>query len=94
MAQYVMDSNFTFKRKIIDFVDIDSDKWQQYSERQSWPLSWLYRREARCLLEYEKSLARDFDAGLFVSATEAALFRKLSPDTADKITLWQTTVQM
>lgn len=92
MAQYVMGSGFTFKRKIIDFVDIDSDKWQQYSERQIWPLSWLYRREARCLLEYEKSLARDFDAGLFVSATEAALFRKLSPDTAHKVSFYNNGV--
>jgi sugar transferase (PEP-CTERM/EpsH1 system associated) len=85
MAQFVLDSEHLFKRKIIDFVDIDSDKWQQYSERQPWPLSWLYRREARCLLEYEKTLAHNFDAGLFVSSTEAALFKKLSPDTADKI---------
>jgi sugar transferase (PEP-CTERM/EpsH1 system associated) len=84
MAQYVTNPDCTFKRKIIDFVDIDSDKWQQYSEKQSWPLNWLYRREARCLLAYEKSLSHDFDAGLFVSSTEAALFRKLSPDTAHK----------
>jgi sugar transferase (PEP-CTERM/EpsH1 system associated) len=85
MAQYVLGSNFSFKRKVIDFVDIDSDKWQQYAEQQSWPLSWLYRREARCLLDYEKTLAHEFDAGLFVSSTEAAMFRTLSPATADKI---------
>lgn len=85
MAQYVLNSEFSFRRKVIDFVDIDSDKWQQYSEKQSWPLSWLYRREARCLLDYEKTLAEEFDAGLFVSSAEAAMFRALSPDTADKI---------
>jgi sugar transferase (PEP-CTERM/EpsH1 system associated) len=85
MAQYVLGPGFTFKRKVIDFVDIDSDKWQQYAEQQPWPLSWLYRREARCLLDYEKTLAHEFDAGLFVSSTEAAMFRTLSPATADKI---------
>ena len=85
MAQYVLDSECSFQRKVIDFVDIDSDKWQQYAEQQSWPLSWVYRREARCLLDYEKNLAREFDVGLFVSSTEAAMFKSLSPATADKI---------
>ena len=92
MAQYVLGSGFAFKRKVIDFVDIDSDKWQQYSEQQPWPLNWLYRREARCLLEYEKTLAHEFDVGLFVSSAEAALFRELSPATADKISFYNNGV--
>lgn len=85
MAQYVMNSGVSFERKVLDFVDIDSDKWQQYAEQQSWPKSWVYRREARCLLDYEGLLADYFDSGLFVSSAEAAMFRKLRPENADKI---------
>jgi len=85
MAQYVLDTPLKFERKVVDFVDVDSDKWQQYAEQQSWPMSWLYRREARHLLTYEIRLARHFDAGLFVSSSEAELFRTLSPQTAGKV---------
>lgn len=85
MAQYVLDDSHRFKRKVVDFVDVDSDKWQQYSEQQRWPMSWLYRREARCLLDYEEKLADSFDAGLFVSSSEADLFRQLLPGLASKI---------
>jgi sugar transferase (PEP-CTERM/EpsH1 system associated) len=85
MAQYALPHIDYFKRKVVDFVDIDSDKWQQYSERQSWPMSWLYRREARCLLSYEQQLAENFDSGLFVSSSEADLFRQLVPSVAEKI---------
>jgi sugar transferase (PEP-CTERM/EpsH1 system associated) len=85
MAQYVLGIEQEFERKIVDFVDVDSDKWQQYSEQQAWPMSWLYRREARKLLDYETELAQTFDHGLFVSCSEAELFRKLSPETAAKV---------
>jgi len=85
MAQYVLHDSRAYERKVVDFVDVDSDKWLQYSQQQRWPMSWLYRREARKLLAYETRLAEDFDAGLFVSAAEAELFRRLSPSTADKV---------
>jgi sugar transferase (PEP-CTERM/EpsH1 system associated) len=85
MAQFVLDRNFPMDRRVVDFVDVDSDKWQQYSQRQRWPMSWLYRREARRLLAYEERLARECDAGLFVSSAEAVLFRELVPDCADKV---------
>lgn len=85
MAQYILDTPMDFERRIVDFVDVDSDKWQQYAEQTFWPLNWVYRREARYLLAYEKHLAEQFDAGLFVSSTEAELFKQLSPQTTDKI---------
>lgn len=84
MAQFLPADGKVFQRKVMDFVDVDSDKWQQYALGRSWPLSWLYRREARCLLASERTLAENFDAALFVSSAEAALFRQLSPETAHK----------
>jgi sugar transferase (PEP-CTERM/EpsH1 system associated) len=83
MAQYA--ENVQLTRRVIDFVDVDSDKWQQYSAKKYWPMSWLYRREGRQLLRYERQVAHKFDASLFVSQPEAQLFRQLVPDCAHKI---------
>jgi sugar transferase (PEP-CTERM/EpsH1 system associated) len=83
MAQYAHSAQLT--RRVIDFVDVDSDKWEQYSEKKCWPMSWLYRREGRQLLCYEQQVARNFDASLFVSQPEAQLFRQLAPDSSHKI---------
>lgn len=79
MAQYV-DGSRPALRRVMDFVDVDSDKWRQYSENCSWPLRWIYRREARRLADYERQIAVEFDACLFVSDAEADLFRRLAPD--------------
>jgi sugar transferase (PEP-CTERM/EpsH1 system associated) len=85
MAQFVPASKFSFQRQVLDFVDIDSDKWAQYAERKSWPMNWLYQREAKKLLQLEKKLADQFDVALFVSSAEAEMFKQLSPSTAHKI---------
>lgn len=85
MAQYVAGNAGRVKHKVIDFVDVDSDKWQQYAEKKHWPMSWVYRREGDRLLAFDRDVAERFDASLFVSSTEADLFRKLAPEAAEKI---------
>lgn len=83
MAQYA--DPYRAARRVVDFVDVDSDKWRQYAEKKSFPMSWLYQYEADRLLSYERQVARDYDASLFVSAPEAELFRKLAPESSVKI---------
>jgi len=85
MAQYCDQPRYTHCRRVLDVVDVDSDKWRQYSEHRSFPFSWIYRREARALLAYERDVAARFDATLFVSEAEAALFRRLAPEVASKV---------
>lgn len=85
LASYVMGPRRGVTRRIIDFVDIDSDKWRQYATTKPWPASWVYRRESRKLLDFERRVATAFDASLFVSANEAALFRRLAPESAHKV---------
>ncbi|MGD2081975.1 MAG: TIGR03087 family PEP-CTERM/XrtA system glycosyltransferase [Chromatiales bacterium] len=85
MAQYVLGKGFEQVRRVIDFVDVDSDKWRQYAERQAPPLKWIYRREARKLLVYERRVASVADASLFVSQIEADLFRSLAPEAGDRV---------
>jgi len=66
-------------------VDVDSDKWRQYARSQPWPMSWVYRREARTLLAFERRVAAEMDASVFVSAREATLFRQLAPEAAARV---------
>ncbi|NEX19736.1 TIGR03087 family PEP-CTERM/XrtA system glycosyltransferase [Thiorhodococcus mannitoliphagus] len=74
MAQFVLGHEFDGMRRLIDFVDVDSDKWRQYSLSKPFPMSWIYRREAERLADFERKVAARFDASLFVSGQEAALF--------------------
>ena len=83
MAQYV--EKYPNLRRVADFVDVDSDKWQQYASSKTWPASWVYKREAEKLLAYEQRIAAQVDATLFVSEQEADLFKALAPESAGKI---------
>jgi sugar transferase (PEP-CTERM/EpsH1 system associated) len=83
MAQYA--DPYREARRVVDFCDVDSDKWRQYADKKAFPMSLLYRYEANQLLRYERQVARDYDASLFVSAPEAELFRTLAPESSAKI---------
>lgn len=72
-------------RRIVDFVDVDSAKWTQYAPDHRWPMSWLYRREGKRLLAFERSVALEADHCFFVTDQEAALFRSLVPECSEKI---------
>jgi len=83
MARFVIDTRQV--SRVMDFVDMDSDKWRQYAASRPWPLSWLYRREADRLLAWERRVAADFDYSLFVSAQEAADFLRAAPEAAARV---------
>jgi polysaccharide biosynthesis protein PslH len=65
---------------LVDFVDVDSEKWTQYAARHHWPMSWLYRREGRRLLTYERWVAKRAHRSFFVTDHEVALFHALAPE--------------
>jgi sugar transferase (PEP-CTERM/EpsH1 system associated) len=90
MAQYITEPSEL--HRVIDFVDIDSDKWRQYALKKHRPMSWLYRRESQYLLRYEQKIAREFDASLFVSQAEAELFKQFAPESRDKISYFSNGV--
>ncbi len=85
MAQYVMGERWSGMRRVIDFVDVDSDKWRQYAGSKSWPMSWVYRREGRTLLSYEREVASSFNNSFFVSQQEAELFKGQAPEAAARV---------
>ena len=82
MGQFMPD---TLARRVLDMVDVDSDKWTQYAPTQRWPLSWVYAREGRKLAEWEAQMADAFDATLLVSCAEAALLQQRVPRVRHKI---------
>ena len=71
-------------QRVLDLVDVDSEKWQNYADQKAWPLSSLYRREGRTLLEFERAAARSADQVLLVSRAEADLFRSRAPESGYK----------
>ena len=83
MAQFVVDRPQA-PPFVMDFVDVDSDKWRQYADTVAPPRRWIYRREWRRLLEFDRRVARAALAGAFVSEPEAELFRRLAPESAHK----------
>jgi sugar transferase (PEP-CTERM/EpsH1 system associated) len=87
MAQYVEGTPGDGVRRVLDFVDLDSDKWRQYGERSRGPLRWLYRREAETLFAAERRYAATFDASLFVSEAEARLFSGQAPEAAGRVSV-------
>jgi sugar transferase (PEP-CTERM/EpsH1 system associated) len=75
MAPYLRDLEGRSIPAVVDFVDVDSQKFAQYAETGRGPKAWLHRLEARRLLELERSTATRVRAVTFVSEAEAALFR-------------------
>ncbi|MGO9444959.1 MAG: TIGR03087 family PEP-CTERM/XrtA system glycosyltransferase, partial [Thiobacillaceae bacterium] len=82
MAQFIPP---TMPLKLMDMVDVDSDKWTQYAPTKPWPLSWLYRREGEKLAGWESKVANGFDATFLVSEAEACLFKSRVPGAARRI---------
>jgi sugar transferase (PEP-CTERM/EpsH1 system associated) len=71
--------------RVLDMVDIDSEKWRAYAPHHPWPMRVVYRREADTLLALERQLVFDFDTTLFVSEAEADRFAVISPECRERI---------
>lgn len=72
MAQYVPPA---FRgRVVMDFVDVDSAKFEAYAQTGALPRRLLYAREARLMRRFEEQTARRVTTSLFITAEERALF--------------------
>jgi sugar transferase (PEP-CTERM/EpsH1 system associated) len=76
MAQFIF--NRKGLKKVMDFVDVDSEKWRQYAELARFPMSAIYRMEAGRLKFYEMNVARRVDCSFFVTEAERDLFATFS----------------
>lgn len=77
VAQFA--ENFAQTPRIMQFADLDSIKWAQYAEHAKVPMRWVYKIEAKRLLDYERHIARTFSHSLICTEKEKADFEALIP---------------
>lgn len=85
MAQYVMSENRASVRRVVDFVDLDSQKWFDYAGRTQGAKRWALNREGRKLRSVERQVASAFDKTLLATKAEADLLRSVAPELAPRI---------
>jgi sugar transferase (PEP-CTERM/EpsH1 system associated) len=73
VAQYVL--HVPTMPKVIDFIDVDSQKWRLYAQHRSFPLCSIYELEARRLARYEEQAAKVFDHSILCSEEERRIFQ-------------------
>lgn len=79
MARFALQPPLNTIPLVLDFVDVDSQKWRDMAAASAPPLSWIYSREAATLGTFEARAARHAAAALVVNAREAAVAQALAP---------------
>jgi sugar transferase (PEP-CTERM/EpsH1 system associated) len=79
MSPYLRSADLRSVPALVDMVDVDSQKWLDYSGARRWPLSWLFRTEGRRLRLEEKEMCQWARAVTLVSEAEADLCRSFAP---------------
>lgn len=74
-------------RLIMDYIDLDSDKWAQYASYARFPMKTIYRLEKKRLSEYEIKIHREFDESIFVTAREVEMFKQHYPSANGALTI-------
>jgi len=82
MADYVTGSALPI---VMDFCDVDSDKWTQYSKKAPLPLRPLYALEGRRLAEYELEILHRCSAAALVTEQEKEIWETLPRPLQDKV---------
>jgi polysaccharide biosynthesis protein PslH len=70
---------------LLDLVDVDSVKWAQYAQARRGLMAWLYQRESRCLLAFEREAVAHSEHAFLVTDKEASLFHSLAPESQHKV---------
>lgn len=61
---------------VMDFCDVDSLKWREYSDRLKFPSSWVYGKEAKLMRQYEIDIALKFAKLVIITEEEKKLFKE------------------
>jgi sugar transferase (PEP-CTERM/EpsH1 system associated) len=80
MAAYQRSPGLRDVPAVVDLIDVDSQKWFDYSRASRGPRSWLYGLEGRRLRRLEKAVAGWAEAVTVVTEAEADLLREFAPD--------------
>lgn len=85
MAEYVFNTpryregRLNGVKLIMDYIDLDSDKWGQYATYSGFPRRLVYRLEQKRLAQYEIAINQAFDESVFVTDREVAVFKQSHP---------------
>lgn len=80
MARFALEPPLFGVPLVLDFVDVDSQKWRELAATSPRPMSWIYRHEAETLGAFEARAAVHAVTALVVNAREAAVARTLAPN--------------
>jgi polysaccharide biosynthesis protein PslH len=80
MGQYLDVSGLQHTPCVVDFIDVDSEKWFDYAGRASGLKRWFYQLEGRRVQKLEHQLAKRAKAITVVSKAEAESFRRTCPN--------------
>ena len=61
---------------LMDFMDVDSDKWAQYAATSRFPMKWVYSRESAGIRKLEAKTNKRFSACFLIAEEEVALFKR------------------
>ncbi len=81
MARFAVQAPLARFPFVLDMVDADSEKWRELGGSGS-AMSWIYRREARCLARFEAIAIRQALATTVVNERERSALMRLVPDRA------------
>jgi sugar transferase (PEP-CTERM/EpsH1 system associated) len=71
--------------RVMHLGELDSDKWRQYSERASFPMSLVYRREWQTLLEFERRIGNSFTENVLCTPLEERIFNEQIPGASSTV---------
>ena len=80
MAEYLFCSSQWDKlqqgnvKLLMDYCDVDSQKWLDYSRIKKWPLAGFFAHEGMLLIEYEQRIADTFNSCFLASSREKSMF--------------------
>nr|WP_136251732.1 TIGR03087 family PEP-CTERM/XrtA system glycosyltransferase [Ningiella ruwaisensis] len=78
LAPYVFSQQLDLSHRcLMDFMDVDSDKWAQFANSASFPLRYIYRRESKLVQKLERDVLQKFDASFVIAHEEKALMQRL-----------------
>jgi sugar transferase (PEP-CTERM/EpsH1 system associated) len=80
MAQYILGAKDI--PKLMDFIDVDSEKWFDYATRAPQPMRAVYFREGIRLRAFERKVAAMCERAIFASKKELNLFKRVAPNVA------------
>jgi sugar transferase (PEP-CTERM/EpsH1 system associated) len=87
LAQYLTGRVKPGTRVVVDFVDADAEKWRAYAAESKPPMRWVYAREFRRLVAYERGVLASANKGILISETERRLQSGFIPEGEAKLTV-------